>query len=172
MIDHETAFPNKFRYFLHGLNIALIATYIVIVVLLAVQDPAKPEDWFKTGKWILSVIVTPTVASTSAYVWLRSRVSSKPEKVINLKFFEIRHTIPIAFTIILVNGVSLLAGIVSLAIYGLNENEGFAGIGVSFALVSAGYLLASLFVVIQAWDTHHKESQRESGNIQAETTPD
>ena len=152
-IEYDKAFSRRFKNFLWIINrFALIATPIAAIALILKQQTA-PEEWTETGRWATGVAITPFVALTVAYVWMRSMVKSWPRGR--------KEPVVLAFV---GSGVYLMFGTVVLTLNPITESGSRADHWDAFGLVlplgSIAFQFIGLLIILQAWDAQRKMIQR------------
>ena len=145
-MDYRTTFGQNFRVFLHVSHYVLL--FVFLIALLCLPRPDDPSAWAETGQWIIGIIITSFVGLMGAYVWMRSKMTAWPDRPMT-----------VVSSVFSYAGVSILASIVTLSLYGLYETEILARLGASLALGALGFQVVAALTVVWAWQVQRERDQ-------------
>ena len=145
----KTAFPDWSR----ALILILVAVLLVMTPLFAVwlSSPTAPtsNDLSDLGRWLVGLLVTPFIALMTAYVWMFLRLDWWQEGRSIPRPTDISW--PFAFS-----GASLLMGIVSLVLHGLEMGDHWDETGVASAVASLLLHVLCALIIVRAWDAERR----------------
>lgn len=146
-MNYQTTFGQNFRVFLHVSHYVLLLV-IFPMTLLCLPGSDDASTWAETGRWIIGIIITSFVGLMGAYIWMRSKMTAWPDRPMT-----------VVSSVFSFAGVSILASIVTLSLYGLCEAQVLAWLGASFAVVALGFQVVAALTVVWAWQVQREGEQ-------------
>ena len=101
------------------------------------------------GRWLIGLLVTPFIALMTAYVWMFLR----------LDWWQEGRSIPRPTDIswpFVFSGASLLMGIASMILHGLEMGDHWDEIGVASAVASLLFHVLCALIVVRAWEIERR----------------
>ena len=146
-IEYDEAFSCRFKWFLRIINLITVLSVVCSAITFSAEPSAEPAALADAGRWLAGVVITPYVALIAAFVWMRSRMKSWPDKLCE--------PASLAFAL---GGLCLIFSVLFLALplpmeSNRIENRLIAvGVAISFGFVV--FLLLGVLTVLKAWNAY------------------
>lgn len=149
---YKTAFPDWSRVLILVLVIVLLLMTLSLQIWLLSSTASTSSDLSDLGRWLVGLLVTPFIALMTAYVWMLLRLDWWHKSRFIPRLTDISW--PFAFS-----GTSLVMGIVSMVLHGLEMGDYWDEIGVAFAVASLLLHVLCALIVVRAWEIERRSDR-------------